>query len=140
MNDVSKYLRPATLPKIPDSKKRAGIYPLWSHRFVSVPEWWIPLAICAGNQKSYGVFPVGLLLWQQYRLNHGKQPLKLTRRMRERFGLKRRLMDSGLNALERAGLITVQRFRHRSPLITIVTRSRGLEHGQQPHQKAAGRA
>jgi hypothetical protein len=121
MNDVFKYLRPATLPEIPDSKKRARIYPLWSHRFVSVPEWWIPLAIRASNQKSYGVFPVGLLLWQQYRLNHGKQPLKLTRRTRERFGIKRRLMDSGVNALERAGLITVQRFRHRSPLIIMTT-------------------
>jgi hypothetical protein len=79
------------------------------------------MATQASNRKSYGVFPVGLLLWQQYRLTRGKQPLKLTRRMRERFGLKRYLMISGLNALEKAGLITVQRFKHRSPLITLVT-------------------
>src|SRR5262249_26475756 len=127
MNDVSKYFRPATMPEVSDAKKRARVYPVSTRRFVWIDEQWSIRAIQAGINKSYGAVGVGLLLWQQYRLNHERQPLKLTTRMREKFGIKRRLMDSGLVALEEAGLITVQRFKHRSPRITLVTNKKDLE-------------
>jgi hypothetical protein len=136
MVDVSKYIRPAVLPEIRDSKKKARIYPLWSHRFMSGPETWLITAYSISPTAQW----VGLILWQQWRLNKGRQPLKLTGRTLRKFGVSKFRARRALSSLETAGLITVQRFRYRSPLVTIVTRSRGLEHGQQAHQKAAGRA
>jgi hypothetical protein len=118
--DSSKYLRPATLPEIPDSTKRARIYPLWPHRFISVPEWWVIVAPQVSDKSPWPIV-VGLILWQQYRLNRGKQPLKLTGPMRRKFGIKRDRVRRALTALEKAGLITMQRFKHRSPLITLMT-------------------
>jgi hypothetical protein len=113
--DVSRYIRPAVLPEIPEAKKRSRIYPLWSHRFMSGPETWLTVA--------YGISPtaqwIGLILWQQWRLNRGKQPLKLTGRMLRKFRVTNISARRAVKALEKAGLITVQRFKHRSPLITL---------------------
>jgi hypothetical protein len=117
MNEASKYIRPAVLPEIPDSRKKARIYPLWPHRFMSGPETWLIAAHSISPSASW----VGLILWQQWRLNRRKQPLKLTGHARRKFGISRICTRRALIALERAGLITVERFRHRSPLITIVT-------------------
>jgi hypothetical protein len=127
--DVSKYLRPATLPmaKILAAEKKAmtvlyghnkksKVYPLWQRRFISYPESWLVSLPAKGRSALI----VGLMLWQQYRLNHGRQPLKLTGTMRRKFGLNRIQVRRALLALEKAGVITVERFRHRSPLITLV--------------------
>lgn len=114
--DVAKYIRPATLPEIPDAKKRTRIYPRWSHRFMSGPETWLITAHSISPSAGW----VGLILWQQWRLNRGKQPLKLTGRTLRKFGVSKISARRALKALEKAGLITMQRFKHRSPLITIV--------------------
>jgi hypothetical protein len=116
MSEASKYVRPAVLPEIPDSRKKARIYPLWAHRFMSGPETWLIAAYSISPTAQW----VGLILWQQWRLNRGKQPLKLTGRMLCKFGVSKFKARRVLNALEKAGLITMQRFKHRSPLITIV--------------------
>jgi hypothetical protein len=116
MVDVSRFIRPVQLPEIPDSKKSARVYPLWSHRFMSGPEIWL----IAAHSISLSTSWIGLILWQQWRLNRGKQPLKLTGHALRKFGVSKISARRALNALEKAGLITTQRFKHRSPLITIV--------------------
>jgi len=131
MNDVSRYLRSVTLEEALTSskelrqslqgknllQKKACIYPLWPYRFMSGPETWL----IAAHSISPSTVWVGLILWQQWRLNRGKQPLKLTGSTLRKFGVSRISARRALVALEKTGLITIQRFQHRSPLVTIVT-------------------
>ena len=100
----------------PSLRKKPGYIPLWSHRFMSGPETWLIVAHSISPSADW----VGLILWQQWRLNRGKQPLKLTGHALRKFGVSKISARRALNALEKAGLITIQRFKHRSPLITIV--------------------
>jgi hypothetical protein len=129
--ESSKYLRPVTLAeiltaektvgsKIYESNKRSKVYPLWQRRFMSFPEDWLTPFPIKGKIRSAALL-VSLILWQQYRLNRGKQPLKLTGTMRRKFVLNRAQVRRALIALEKCGLITMQKFKHRSPLITLVT-------------------
>jgi DNA-binding transcriptional ArsR family regulator len=131
MNDVSRFLRPVTLEEILASekrvrtkifapKKKSKVYPLWQCRFMSFPEEWLTFPLFKGGNHGTALV-VGLILWQQYRLNRCRQPLKLTGHMRRKFSLNRSQVRRALITLEKAGLVTVQRFRYRSPLITLVT-------------------
>jgi hypothetical protein len=135
MKDVSKFSRPVTvtLEEIRNSERKATamiygpvkkskVYPLWQRRFISYPEEWLFSPAAKGRTALI----VGLILWQQYRLNRCKQPLKLTGTMRRKFGVNRVQVRRALIVLEKAGLIAVQRFRHRSPLITLMTKEKDL--------------
>jgi hypothetical protein len=132
--NAAKYLRSVTLEDaIRHSRSLRGkssesrIYPLWPHKFVSPSQWWM-VAAGQATKKSPWTVMVGLALWQQYRFNHLKQPLKLTHHTLHSWGIKKLYARRALIVLEKAGLITVQRFKHRSPLITLVT---GQKDGQQ---------
>ena len=90
--------------------------------FMCVPEYWAVKAFSlARQQQSPGPVIIGLILWQKFRMEHGKQPLKITNPMLNRFDLKRPFFSKWLAPMETAGLITVQRFKNRSPLITVLT-------------------
>ena len=91
-------------------------------RFMCVPEpWAIKVFQMAIKRQTPGPLIAGLLLWQRYHLEEGKQPFRLTNPMLSRFCIERRSMTRWLGMLEKAELISLQRFRHRSPLITIIT-------------------
>ena len=134
--DASKYIRPGTLEDALEyakeirrtlgttaTQKKSRIYPLWSHRYMSGPETWLITAYSISPIAQW----VSLILWQQWRLNRGKQPLKLTGRALRKFGVSRFSAYRALNALEKAGLITLQRFKHRSPLITIANADKAVK-------------
>ncbi len=90
-------------------------------RFMCMPESWAIKAFhIARKRQSPGPVIVGLILWQKYRMERGKQPLKLTNRMLQRFGLGRHFFSKWLRVLDTAKLTSTQRFTHRSPLITIL--------------------
>jgi hypothetical protein len=90
-------------------------------RFMCVPELWaIKVFRVARKSQSPGPVIVGLILWQKYRMQHGRQPFTLTNPMLHRFGLGRHFFSKWLAVLEKAGLVSAQRFKHRSPLITIL--------------------
>jgi hypothetical protein len=129
---VSKYLLPASLPDLLTLRvRRIKRLTKFSGEFLGpVPAWWIIQAARSGRRRSFGAVTVGLLLWQQYRFRRGEQPLKLTGQTLNKFGLKRRFVSHALDTLEKAGLIRMQKFNYRSPLITIVTEEKDYLHGQ----------
>ena len=87
-------------------------------RFLSAPEWWI---VAARKRVGHGSVLVGFLLWRQFYYLHGKQPVVLTGRNLRCLAIDRQHARRMLFALERAKLITLKRFVHRSPLVTIIT-------------------
>ena len=90
-------------------------------RFMCVPESWAIRAFeLAKQRQTAGPLITGLVLWQRYHMEHGKQPFKLTNNMLSRFSIERRSVTRWLGMLEKAGLISLRRFDHRSPLITII--------------------
>jgi hypothetical protein len=122
MVNVSRYIRPVNLEEILDSKKKkpVRVYPLWPHKFVSASQSWLVIAAQASKKSPWTVM-TGLALWQQYRFNQRRQPLKLTGPMLRSWGIKKIYARRALKALEKAGLVSVQRFKHRSSLITLAT-------------------
>ena len=126
------YSWPASLPEKPNFRlvaTRCRIK-LKGEFFGPIPAWWLIQALRAGIRKSYGAVFIGLLLWRQYWLERQKQPLKLTGAVLKKFGLKKRFARHALDSLEKAGLIYVQKFNYRSPLITIVTQEKDYLHGR----------
>jgi len=90
-------------------------------RFMCMSESWaIRVFEIARRKQSPGPVIVGLILWQKFWMERAKQPLKVTNPMLDRFGIKRPFFAKWLGPLEKAGLIQVERFKHRSPLITIM--------------------
>jgi hypothetical protein len=87
-------------------------------RFLSAPEWWLAEAI---KRVGYRSVVISLLLWRQLYYLHGQQPVMLTAKNLRRLGVNRQYARRVLFALERARLIKLERFLHRSPLITIIT-------------------
>ena len=89
---------------------------------MSISEWWVSaVSHAVKGETGRTALLAALILWQQHRMNRDNQPLKLTGRMRRKFNLNRYQVRRALTALEKAGLITMQRFKHRSPLITLMT-------------------
>jgi hypothetical protein len=122
--DVSKFLKLVTLPEvqlegIPKPRKTL---PRLTEKFLPpVPEVWAVKAYKAGlRYGSYSALLVGLLLWREHRLNGDNRPLKLSKAKLRTLGVSKYSARRSLEALEKAGLITVQRFKHRSPLVTLI--------------------
>jgi hypothetical protein len=89
--------------------------------FMCMPESWaIRVFEVARQKQSPGPVIVGLILWQKHRMQRGRQPLKFTNPMLERFGLGRKFFKKWLQVLEEHDLISTQKFRYRSPLITLI--------------------
>jgi hypothetical protein len=130
--DVAKYSWPASLPEKQNLRlvRTSRRVKLQGEFFGPVPAWWLIRSLRAGIRKSYGAVFMGALLWRQYWLEHQKQPLKLTGRVLEKFGLGRRFANHALDALAKAGLIRVQKFNYRSPLITLVTEEKDYLSGR----------
>jgi hypothetical protein len=122
MKEVSKYLlgesdlpKPASLRVVGRKRKIEG-------EFVGpLPKWWFIRAIHIGARGSRFVLPVGVILWRQYHFRR-QNPVRLTGAVLREFGLNRQIGRRSLEALEKAGLITTEKFNYRSPLITIVTK------------------
>jgi len=106
-------------------------------RFMCMQEpWAIQAFTLARELQTPGPVIVGLIIWQKFWMERGRQPLKVTNSMLHRFGIKRPFFAKWLGPMEKARLIRVQRFKHRSPLITIVVTGDGLDDGL--HQIGVG--
>jgi DNA-binding transcriptional ArsR family regulator len=116
--DVASYLRPAVLPKIKNEVVAIG--PVREKFVPPVPQRWIIAANkIATKRHSPAALFVGLILWQRLRIRK-QQPLRITKAVWSEFELSRVAVRRALKALEDGGLITVKRFKHRSPEITIM--------------------
>jgi len=117
--DVASYLRPAVLPEI--KNKVLAVGPIREKFVPPVPQRWIIAANkIATKRHSPAPLFVGLILWQRLRMRK-RQPLRITKAVWSEFESSRVAVRRALKALEDGGLITVKRFKHRSPEITIVT-------------------
>jgi DNA-binding transcriptional ArsR family regulator len=118
--DIAAYCFDET--EIPSKRSKTTRYRVkHDQRFICVPESWATRAFEVAKQRqTAGPLIIGLVLWQRYHMEHAKQPFKLTNNMLSRFGIERRSVTRWLGMLEKAGLISLQRFDHRSPLITII--------------------
>jgi len=119
--DARDYVRPVTLPLPNDGlvSRQIRVGRLNNDFVPPVPLWWLCQARLAEQRSSIPIF-VGLILWQQFKMKK-TQPLRISGTVWRKLGLERRAVNRALRALENAGLITVKRFKHRSPAITIMT-------------------
>jgi len=118
MVDVSEYIRPVILPKrslrLVRTRKKIKL----DGKFLGpIPEWW-----AARTRKHSAGLLIGLLLWRRYYFNGSKNPVKLTGVELRGLGINRQVARRNLAVLEKAGLISLQKFRYRSPLITIIVK------------------
>jgi len=121
--DVSEYIISKPLTTLPVSRvgRQVRTGRLSGEFIPSMPFWWVIAAAKAGTQRRItGTCIVGQVLWRQQMMRKS-QTLRVPGSVWRNIGLERRLVNRGLSALESAGLITVERFKHRSPAITIVT-------------------
>jgi len=118
--DIAAYCFDET--EIPTNRsKKSGYRVKHDQRFMCVPETWAIRAFeIAKQRQTAGPLITGLVLLATLSQEHAKQPFKLTNPMLRRFTIERRSVTRWLCMLESAGLISVQRFKHRSPLITII--------------------
>jgi hypothetical protein len=92
------------------------------HYFPSVPGWWKEMAALEGKESfSCGACFVGDLIWRQAKLRKCTVGLKLPVSVLKKKGFGRHYVATALRSLETAGLVTVQRFDHKSPEITLTT-------------------
>jgi hypothetical protein len=90
--------------------------------FPIVPKWWLDrAAIEAKESYSTGACYIGSLIWLQSKLAKNTAGLKLPVMLLKKAGFGRYYIATSLRVLENAGLITVQRFDHKSPEITLIT-------------------
>ena len=83
----------------------------------TIPYWW-HLVACTLPGKAHAV---GSQLWFCYRVSGSKFPVKLSRQWFRLMKFSRYTVRRALLDLEKAGLITVQKYKGRAPLITITT-------------------
>jgi hypothetical protein len=80
-----------------------------------VPLDWLEVAAgCGGKSMA-----VAVLLWFRRGLT-GSPEVNVGRSLRDRFAIPRTTFRRALASLERAGLVTVERHRGRSPRITLL--------------------
>jgi len=77
-------------------------------------DWAAAAAILPGKCLA-----VGLALWFKYGMEKKRQ-VKVTRALLQKFGISRHSGRRAINQLEAAGLVTVDRGRGRSSLVTII--------------------
>jgi len=134
--DIKSFIMPAVLPekylKAGSSDRVVVMETISSGKVVKIkfarqkffppmPEWWV-IAVhrVVVRHRSLSAWLVGMVLWQQLNMRK-RQPLRVTRKVWANFGLSRVVIRRALRVLESGGLIAVQRFKHRTPIITIVT-------------------
>jgi hypothetical protein len=71
-------------------------------------------------ELPYVATKVGLPLWRAYRMQGSKKSFKFTSKYLEPFKLSRNQKYRGLNMLEGAGLIRIERQRGRAPIVTLL--------------------
>ncbi len=93
-------------------------YRLQRERFLRgpIPLSWLIRA--AGLPRA--AFLVGSIVWYLRGLSRSR-PAKLRPSVLREFGVQPKTAERALTALESAGLITVERHRGRSPVVTVVT-------------------
>ena len=82
-----------------------------------VPMPWLAHALHVGAGSGLGV---GVVLWHLCGLKHNEKTILLSNVEVERWGISRQAKWRALGALERAGLITIERRGKRSPMVTLV--------------------
>src|SRR5215510_11691171 len=119
--DVSQYIIGTPTLPVPKVERRVRSNRLKDEFIPAIPLWWAIAAGKAGTRRRItGTSLVGQMLWQQQIMR--KSPLvRVSSVVWRKIGLERRLVNRALAALEDAGLIIVERFKHRSPAVTIVT-------------------
>jgi len=96
--------------------------------FPRVPGWWKEkAAIEAKKGFSCGACFVGDVIWRQSKLRRRTTSLTLPVLILKKKGFGRRYISTALRTLENAGLITVQRFDHKSPEISLITTQKEAE-------------
>jgi hypothetical protein len=80
-----------------------------------IPENWLALAARLPGKA----FQVGLAAWMLGGMKRTRS-VKLSFKRLSNWGVKRNSVYRGLNALEKASLISVDRHRGRSPIVTIL--------------------
>ena len=90
----------------------------YDNRFIKGP---IPLKwIIAASKLSGKTLHISMVLWFLKGVNKN-YTVKLSGKLIRSFGVSRSTLYRGLNNLEKAGLITVQRKMGQSPMVTIHT-------------------
>ena len=80
----------------------------------------VPVNWAAAATKLHGkCLAVGLALWFKFGVEKKRQ-VKVTRTLLQKFGVNRHAGWRAINQLEAAGLVTVDRGRGRSSLVTII--------------------
>ncbi len=88
-----------------------------------IPLSWLSRAAKLPGTR-YGVH-VGALLFYRHGLEQGK-PIKIAHKLLEMLGVNRHAYYRALQAMEVAGLISVQRRRGKKPLVTITEAHNGV--------------
>ena len=85
------------------------------HFIYRVPVDWVAAATVLHGK----CLAVGLALWFKFGVEKKRQ-VKVTRALLQKFGVNRHAAWRAINQLEAAGLVTVDRGRGRSSLVTII--------------------
>jgi hypothetical protein len=106
-------------PSLVGEAKPARRKPRLRGRFLKgpVPMPWLAQALHVGSGSG---LMVGNILWHLSGLKHHEKTILLSNVEVERWGISRQAKWRALGALERAGLITIERRRTRSPMVTLV--------------------
>lgn len=84
-----------------------------------IPMSWLCAASIASGHGSG--FNVAMVIWYLSGLNHQARTVKLRGSALRKMGIKRHASYRGLQALESAGLVSVERHPGRSPVVTILS-------------------
>jgi len=96
--------------------------------FPGVPGWWKEkAAIEAKESFSCGACFMGDVIWRQSKLRKRTTSLTLPVFILKKKGFGRRYISTALRTLENAGLVTVRRFDHKSPEITLIVSEKEAE-------------
>lgn len=79
--------------------------------------WLFAASLAAGHGAG---FQVAITLWYLSGLNKQAKTIKLSYSVLRSMGVKRHAVYRGLKALEKAGLVTVERHQGQSPMVTIL--------------------
>ena len=106
-------------PSLLGEAKPTNRKPRLTGRFLKgpIPMRWLARALHVGAGSGLGV---GIVLWHLSGLKHNEKTILLSNVEVERWGISRQAKWRALVALERAGLIVIERRGARSPMVTLV--------------------